>query len=145
MPQWIDDERTLVRGKETVVKRGSWAFTLPEQHRIRLSEDAGLVSISTPSRGSTHHLREIIEDEDEVVVVLGSEVTRSAVGTGEEITEPTGYPFPTIDEEVARLTQRLIGAGGDPQRIQAWAAGEDYDSHLRFIRREIRAPERPPS
>lgn len=142
-----DDERAeqmLVPGKESVVRRqgSTWGFTLPEQHTIEVDESNGNVAISTPGEGSDFRLDRIEETDDEVIVYLGDELGRhgpaAVVGEGEPLPPARGYPFPEIQDEIQRLRSRWIQAGGAGADFDAWAQGDDWETYLRRMRRELR-------
>jgi len=137
-----DEDRMLVEGKETVVQpRGeTWAFSVPEGHRIHVSDE--FVSLSLSNEGTTYDLSDWIEDDEEVRVVLGREATSFAIGDPPEVPPVRGYPIPSLDEELKRLSARLVRLGESEQRAQAWAQGASYDSHTRDLRRRIRELER---
>jgi hypothetical protein len=134
-----------IEGREVVIRpeRRDWSFTLPEQHAIDFIND-DYVELSTPHASTTFHFDGIsTADPEEAVVLIGPAVAWNGQGgAGGQVPMPTGYPIPEIQEEFERLQARCRDAGGDWQRVNAWAQGQTHEGHLRNIRAELRALER---
>jgi hypothetical protein len=116
-----------------VVYKNGWGFRLPAQHSVRLSSDGKFVSLDMPQRGSTHFLERIEETDDEYRIYVGGFVMGHAVGDLE-----TRYPFPQRDEELHRLGEDIVKAGGDRSEVTAWAQGASNDSQTAAARKKLR-------
>jgi hypothetical protein len=120
---------------EIVIYRGGWGFRLPAQHRVSIDEEKQLVQLSQPDRGGIYELQQVDETASEFRIQVGDPYGIShATGT----TEPPGYPFPTIDDELARLRAAWKSAGLPEHEFEAWAQGATYDSHTTHIRARLR-------
>jgi hypothetical protein len=139
--------RTLVAGKETVVRRhgADWSFHLPEQHAIEITPDKRYVTVSTPLEGSLYAVERIDDsDPEEVVVYLGEEHGKSGptFSAGDQPVPPVrGYPLPEIQDEFARLKVRWLQAGRSEQEFTAYPQGATHEDQLRRIRKRLRACE----
>ncbi len=138
--------------KEIVIYRGGWGFRLPDQHAVSINAEDAHVDLHMPQAGGVYELERVEETDDELRVYVrpGGPLVSTAMGT----TIETGYPFPTIDEELERLRARWENAAGprleDPdrerralrQRFEASAQGDDFDrrtERMRAMIRELRA------
>jgi hypothetical protein len=134
-------ENQLRPGKETIVRpRGDTPFHLPTGHTIELTADQRYASVSDGRNTTMFPVEKIEETDDEVIVCLG-EPSGSSGPLGSEwsgtATEPTGYPLPTIDLELARLGVRWQEARLGT-RLPSHQAGAEYESYLALIRQQLR-------
>jgi hypothetical protein len=136
-------QRTLVPGKETVVRRlgANWAFHLPEQHRVELISEGRYVVLGTPLEESIFEVDHIDDsDPEEVVIYLGEPKGESGPPAwGDQVPEPRGYPLPKIQEEFERLRGRWRNARLNDQDFDAWAQGASWEDKLRSLRHQLRA------
>ena len=98
------------------------------------------VQLSTPQAGSTFELQGKDADDEELTVFLGAELSRqgpTSVGVG--VAEPSGYPIPSIQEELTRLRERWRRAGYADTEFGGYRVGEGHEEHLRDVRRKLRA------
>jgi hypothetical protein len=133
-----------INGREIVVQpRGGDSFHLPHGHSIEFTTDQHHVILAAGDMSSLFELRGTSDAHPgELTVLLDDLVGRVGPGSaGDRVPKPTGYPLPTIDEEIHRLESRCRDAGGDWSRIGAWAAGDTHDGYVRRIRGEIRTVE----
>jgi hypothetical protein len=134
-------ENELVPGKETVVRpRGETPFHLPTGHSIGVTMDRRYASLSDGRNTTMYPVDKIHETDDEVIVCLGEPSGSSGPLRSEwggTAGEPTGYPLPTIDLELARLDVRWQDARLG-KRLPNHEAGAEYESHLALVRRRLR-------
>lgn len=135
------DERVIVPGKETVVRRpgAEWSFHLPRRHGIEIDQENGTVHLKMPLQGTTYELAGIEETADEVVVRLGPELgSHGPPWVGDSPPAPTGYPLPLIQEEFERIKGRWRAAGLPEQQVHAYAQGSSHEDQLARLRRKLR-------
>jgi hypothetical protein len=133
-------------GKETIVRRrgATWSFHLLKMHSIEVDRENRLVSLNMPLQGTTYTLDDIEEDEEEVIVSLGSEIGRHDAGVGNTPSELRGYPLPEIQEEFERLRGRWTAVGLPEAEFDVWAERSSHEDQLRKIRRRLREVETQP-
>ncbi len=130
--------------KETVIRRSgdTFAFSLPEEHTFDVldeTDEAGrpLARIGvTGVAGEMCSVLGVEEREHETEYLLEPAGFSSSVGS-----QPTGYPWTSVQEEHARLRARWQNAGGEPTRFEAWRQGASHESQFREWRDEIRRME----
>lgn len=131
----------MSNGREIVVRRrgDTFAFVLPEGHEFELldspdDEGRALAHIRVPGVGGQTCTVIVIEDRDEEI-----EYELEPAGTSHSVGEqPPGYPWPTVQEEHARLRRAWDVVGGRPTDFDAWAKGASHESQFREWRAEIR-------
>lgn len=116
--------------KEVVIYKGGWGFRLPDQHRALLNRDGSTVSVSTPDRGGIYYVDRVDETEDEFRIHVGDQYSGHGLSN-----LPTRYPFPSIDDELSRLTSDYNArrAAATPDAPVGWAQGASYDSHTNWL------------
>jgi hypothetical protein len=135
----------IIEGREPVIRPEGqdWSFTLPDPHTITLTWDERFVILSTGYASAMFEVLAINStDPEEIAISVGSVAMQGGgAGVGGHVPELTGYPLPSIDEEFERLRSRCRDAGGDWQRVGAWAEGDTHETCLRRVRGELRALE----
>jgi hypothetical protein len=123
--------------KEQIVRRGGWGFPPLAFHGHVIDQvdaDEGLIHLrAAGGAGGTYELLGVTETDEEVIYEVGAEKGSHSVGR-----QPLGYPFPTIDQELDRLTTEWANAGGERQEFEAWRQGASHDSHTTELRAKLR-------
>ena len=126
----------MVEG-EPVFERAQegWAFELRRGDTFEVDEEAGRVRLASGQRAGVYRLVDVRRDATETCYVVGDCL---AAGGGERwaddaTAEKTGYPFPSLEEEQARLENDYRSlTGGMP--LPSGPYGVGYDQTLRWWR-----------
>jgi len=129
------------REPEIVVRHesASFAFSLPDGHELELLEERDghgrqLARLGIPgAMGETCVVTNIADRGDELEYTLEPSGLADAVGH-----EPSGYPWPAVQDEHERIRRRWGARGGDPGRLIAWREGASYGAQFEEWRAEIR-------
>ena len=121
--------------REIVIRRqgDTFGFKLPESHQLELREGEDvqgrrLADLRAAGNGGETVTVVSIDERDE-------EIEYVVEPTGDE---PTGYPWPVLQEEQERLKMQWADAGGNVSQFAAWRPGTSQESQFREWRAAIR-------
>jgi hypothetical protein len=91
------------------------AYSVPQSYTFQFDERFGQVTLTAPRGSATFRVQKVEQREGGTVYRLGERISDGKNGP---------YLEPRADQEIERLVNEIVAAGGDVTQASAWAEGE---------------------
>lgn len=105
------------------------AYSVPQSYTFQFDERFGQVTLTAPRGSATFHVQKVEQREGGTVYRLGERISDGKNGP---------YLEPRADQEIDRLVNEIVAAGGDVTQASAWAEGEGYVDYFTRMRKPLR-------